>query len=247
MQPVVGTGDVWGWEWMLHPSLGWDHLCGAQPWGPRWAWLRGVLGCPPSPLGSGHRSARVPVPLRDSSALPQVAAVCEVLGFGQQPAALGRQSRRSQGGDGGGSQQSGDLQGTQGSRGNRFLLGWGDLGIPGTAENLQPPLLPRSSPFSFPGAHGKPPCGWSHAQRQPGGSPDPLPITTGRCWGLPGAPSATLKRQQLHQSCRMWVMVASQAGHPRFLCPHPPYPTRAREYPLPRGAVPAGAGELSIE
>lgn len=42
-----------------------------------------------------------------------------------------------------------------------------------------------------------------------------------------------------------WGMLTSQAGHPRFLCPHPPYPTRAGEHPLAKGLVPAGAGELS--
>jgi len=141
----VGTISV-----VLSPG---DH--GGHGWG-------GSLGCPPSPLGSGHCSAQVPVPPRDSSALSaQVAAVREVLGLGQQPAALGCQSRRSQGGDGGSGQQSGDLQGTWGSRGDHCLLGWGDLSILGTMEIPQPLLLPRYLPSSYPIAWDRSSSGWS--------------------------------------------------------------------------------------
>lgn len=50
----------------------------------------------------------------DTALCLQVAAVCKVLGAVEQPAAIGCQSRCSQGGDGGGSKQSGDLQGTAG-------------------------------------------------------------------------------------------------------------------------------------
>lgn len=40
-------------------------------------------------------------------------------------------------------------------------LGRGDLDIPGTIENLQPFLLPRSSPSSYPIACDKHSSGWS--------------------------------------------------------------------------------------
>lgn len=135
VQPVVRTGDAevgsgyrtpsWVGTISMGSALGTVvALAEMGPWVPDTALRRS-----PSPHDSSVFS-------------PQVATVGQVLGSGQQPAALGRQSRRSAGGDGGGGQQSGDLQGT----GGRSLLGWGDLRIPGTAGNLQPFLLSQSSP-----------------------------------------------------------------------------------------------------
>lgn len=60
----------------------------------------------------------------DTALCLQVAAVCKVLGAVEQLAAVGCQSRCSQGGDGGGSEQSGDLQGTAGQG-----LGWSQPGL----------------------------------------------------------------------------------------------------------------------
>lgn len=76
-------------------------------------------GVPGLPMSSVH-----PLSPTDTALCPQVAAVCKVLGAVEQPATIGSQSRCSQGGDGGGGKQSGDLQGTVGQG-----LGWGQPGL----------------------------------------------------------------------------------------------------------------------
>lgn len=112
---------------------------------------------------------RIPIPPRDSSALSlQVAAVREVLGFGQQPAALRCQSRCSQGGDGGGSQQSGDLQGTWGSRGDRW--GGGTLTSQASSKACSLSSYPVLHPLVTPLPVINTPLAGPHAQTQPGGS-----------------------------------------------------------------------------
>lgn len=219
----------------------------------------GALGCPPSPLGTGPRSRVGPrPPPRASSALsPQVAAVGEVLGFGQQPAALGCQSRRAQGGDGGGGQQSGDLQGTRGGGVAPCWAGGSSASrVPRKTFSLSSypflhPLLTPLPGINPPGLVPMPKdslVAVGDAQQPSRTLPVPLSPSSvsHRSWGASPFPG-DLSQQEPASSAPSAPSPGTETYGKRRRVPRPQVPPRPRHPPPPRGSTTHPAGHVGWE